>query len=41
MIVIDNLPDGARIDWITDTLKRAFGSDVQIRQCNVSLEDVA
>jgi hypothetical protein len=41
MIVIDNIPDGAKIEWITDTLKRAFGNDVRVRQCGVSMEDVA
>ena len=41
MIVIDNLPDGARIEWITDTIKRAFGDDVRVMQCGVLTGDAA
>ena len=32
MIVIKNLPDSASFEWVMDTLKRAFGEDIEVLQ---------
>lgn len=32
ILVIENLPDGADIDWVQDGLRRMLGDDIEIQQ---------
>lgn len=32
MIIIETLPDGVSMAWAVDSLRKVFGSDIEIRQ---------